>query len=426
MSELPGWAARMRRERETRGWTQARAVVVMRTHSSKPLPEDMLRQWKRWESGRHRPGDDYRPVIASMFGTVTAAFFDDVPPRDLSIPDRQAQLIRATGMDTMDIIERVRRSDLGSGTLAAVQFKADQLCAEYAYLPAGELKQEGRAWLDRITELLNGRLSLREHREILVTAGWLSLLVGCVEYDTGDTRGAEATRLAALQLGREAEHNEIVGWAEEIKAWQALTTGRYQQVIAAARTGRGATRTHSVSVQLAAQEAKAWARMGDRRMVEAALDQGRTLLEALPYPDNPDHHFVVDPDKFDFYAMDCYRQVGEDHLAEMYAHEVVRKGTAPDGTERSPMRIAEARLTLGVTAARRGDLDAAQAAGAQALTASDRKSLPSLVMVASELRDEMTAQAPEAKRDPRVPRPTLDHHPGRLTGPRVGQPILVQ
>jgi transcriptional regulator with XRE-family HTH domain len=396
VSELPGWAARMRRERETRGWTQARAVTAMRTHSSKPLPEDMLRQWKRWESGRHRPGDDYRPVIAAMFGTVTAAFFDDEPARALGIPDRHAQLVSATGMDTLEIIERLRRTDLGSGTLEAVQFKADQLCAEYAYLPTDQLKREGRAWLDRITELLRGRLSLREHREILVTAGWLSLLVGCVEYDSGDTRGAEATRLAALQLGQEAEHPEIVAWAEEMKAWQALTSGRYQQVISAARAGREATGTHSVAVQLAAQEAKAWARIGDRRMVEAALDQGRTLLEALPYPDNPDHHFVVDPDKFDFYAMDCYRRVGEDHLAEIYAQEVVRKSTAPDGTERSPMRIAEARLTLGVTAARRGDLDAAQAAGAQALTASNRKSLPSLIMVASELRDDMTARAPEA------------------------------
>ena len=31
----------------------------------------------------------------------------------------------------------------------------------------------------------------------------------------------------------------------------------------------------------------------------------------MPYPQNLDHHFVVDPTKFDFYAVDCYR-----HLAE--------------------------------------------------------------------------------------------------------------
>ena len=75
----------------------------------------------------------------------------------------------------------------------------------------------------------------------------------------------------------------------------------------------------SVAIQLAAQEAKAWARIGDRRNTEVALDKGRRLLEAMPYPDNLDHHFVVDPTKLDFYMMDCYRHLAEDRLAEALA-----------------------------------------------------------------------------------------------------------
>lgn len=31
----------------------------------------------------------------------------------------------------------------------------------------------------------------------------------------------------------------------------------------------------------------------------------RQPIEGMPYPENLDHHFVVDPAKFDFYAMDC-------------------------------------------------------------------------------------------------------------------------
>jgi len=139
-------------------------------------------------------------------------------------------------------------------------------------------------------------------------------------------------------------------------------------------------------VQLAGQRAKAWARMGDRRQVELALEQGRALLEGLPYPDDLDNHFVVDPAKFDFYAMDGYRIVGEDKRAELYAREVIRSSTEPDGTERKPMRIAEARLTLGVLAAREDDLEHALTFGRRALNG-DRKSLPSLLMVSSELTD---------------------------------------
>jgi hypothetical protein len=82
-----------------------------------------------------------------------------------------------------------------------------------------------------------------------------------------------------------------------------------------------------VAIQLSAQEAKAWARIGDRRQAEVALDKGRRLLEAMPYPDNLDHHFVVDPTKFDFYMMDCYRHLAEDRLAETLANEVIQAST---------------------------------------------------------------------------------------------------
>ena len=104
----------------------------------------------------------------------------------------------------------------------------------------------------------------------------------------------------------------------------------------------------------------------------------------MPYPENLDHHFVVDPTKFDFYAMDCYRHLSEDRMAETLADEVIRSATDFDGTERAPMRLAEARVTLGVVAARQGDVERAIHYGEQALSPS-RKSLPSLAMVSRDL-----------------------------------------
>ncbi|MDJ0466310.1 hypothetical protein [Streptomyces sp. H27-C3] len=92
----------------------------------------------------------------------------------------------------------------------------------------------------------------------------------------------------------------------------------------------------------------------------------------------------MDPAKFDFYAMDCYRLVGEDRLASTLASEVLREGMDFDGTERKPMRSAEAR----VTAARGGDLEQALIMGERAL-AGDRQSVPSLIMTSRELAAEM-------------------------------------
>jgi hypothetical protein len=261
---------------------------------------------------------------------------------------------------------------------------ADRLCSEYPFMPAHQLLTEGRSWLRRMTELQGQRVTLKQHREILVQAGWVALLVGCVEYDTGNRQAAETTRQAALSLGVEADHGDIMGWAHEIRAWINLTSGDYHGVVAAARAGTETTPHSSVAVQLAAQEAKAWARIGDRRQTEVALDRGRRLLDAMPYPENLDHHFVVDPTKFDFYAMDCYRMLADDKMAENLANEVIQASTDFDGRERAPMRLAEARLTLGVVAARQGDLDEAVSQGGRALTG-QRKSLPSLLMASRDL-----------------------------------------
>ncbi|HET9896821.1 MAG TPA: hypothetical protein VFQ44_17960 [Streptosporangiaceae bacterium] len=127
------------------------------------------------------------------------------------------------------------------------------------------------------------------------------------------------------------------------------------------------------------------------RQAEAALDYGRVLLERLPRRHRLDNHFTIDPAKWDFYAMDCYRVLGrgdnakrENKLAGTYAAEILRSGIDSTGFDVSPMRNAEARITLGVIAAEAGDLEQALDYGRQAIS-SQRLSIPSLLMVSSEL-----------------------------------------
>jgi hypothetical protein len=388
-------------ERKARGWSYADAARALSAHATdeerKSLPdlESLKRSWMRWESGEvkpdGRPGAKpfFQPMIARTFGTVTHAFFPVAPQRD---PD--TDVLALTGMDTLELVSRLQRSDLDQATLDGLRIMADRLCSEYPFMPADQLLTEGRAWLRRITSLQGQRVTLKQHREILVLAGWVALLVGCVEYDTGQRHAAETTRQAALSLGVEADHGEIIAWAHEMRAWINLTNGDYNGVIAAARNGTDVTPHYSVAVQLFAQEAKAWARMGDRRQTEVALDKGRSLLESLPYPENIDHHFVVDPTKFDFYAMDCYRTLGVNPMAETLAQEVIQAHTDFDGRERAPMRMAEARITLGVIRAREGDLEGAVEQGSRAL-AGERKSLPSLLMVSRDLTKVLKDRYPD-------------------------------
>jgi tetratricopeptide (TPR) repeat protein len=385
--DRPAWARRIREERDARGWSQRDAVRALMAHSRKPLSlQNLIRNWKRWESGEAEPDDFHKPLIAKTFGTVTAAMFPRIPSA--------AALVTGTGMDTLELVTRLRMSDVSPGVVDALQITADRLGTEYSRVPPQQLLGESKDWLHRLGDMLDRRLTLSQHRDVLAAAGQVALTVGCLEYDMGRAQPAEATRRAALSLGEEAGDANTVGWAWEMRAWYALTRGDYRAAIAAADAGLTAVGSgHSVAVQLLAHRAKAWARIGDRRQVEVSLDQGRTLLEALPYPDNPDNHFVVDPSKWDFYTMDAYRHVGDDKLAETHARQVLRAATDLAGIEVKPMRTAEARVTLGVVAARSGDLDAAVRHGREALDGA-RQSLPSLLMVSRELADVLEERFP--------------------------------
>lgn len=395
MAEQPDWARRIRALREARGYSQSEAAAVMRTHADRTLPdaEHLIRRWKAWELGENKPSREYASLIAATLGTVTDSLF---PPQSREL---DLSLLSATGMDTLEIIGRLHASDVTDATIEALHITVDKLCSEYSYTPPQDLIIEGRQWLRRIVDMQERHLTFRQRRRTLELAGWLALLVGCLEYDLGDRRAADATRKMALKLGTEIENPGILGWSHELQAWFALTSGNYRGVIAAAEAGQAAAGSHGVQVQLIAQEAKALARMGHADEMEVALERGRQVLDRMPYPDNIHNHFVVDPAKFDFYAMDCYRHTGNDRIARTLAEEVLRNGRSDfDGTDHTPMRSAEARITLAVAAAREGELSEAIHYGRRAIS-TDRKSVPSLLMVSRDLTAVLTdryAGEPEA------------------------------
>jgi hypothetical protein len=134
--------------------------------------------------------------------------------------------------------------------------------------------------------------------------------------------------------------------------------------------------------------------MGDLKGVRSTLDKGRRLLDGVSWAVRTDNHFAIDPNKWEFYAMDAYRLAGDDERASEYARDVLQKGIAPDGTERSPMRVSEARLTLAVAASRKGELEESIRLGLQALQG-HRRSLPTLLMTAGELDAELQKRWPD-------------------------------
>lgn len=75
----PDWAERLREERLAHGWTQEDVVRAMRALAERPLPEDLLTTYKRYERGKHFP-IAYAALLAAVFGTDTKALFGDRRP----------------------------------------------------------------------------------------------------------------------------------------------------------------------------------------------------------------------------------------------------------------------------------------------------------------------------------------------------------
>jgi tetratricopeptide (TPR) repeat protein/DNA-binding XRE family transcriptional regulator len=295
--------------------------------------------------------------------------------------------------ESLELMRLAEASDVGPGVLEAIDRTVDRYCRDYPTEQPDVLIPKVRRQLAHIRKLLTGRTRLDQRRHLLVAAGWLTVLLACLQNDMGDRDAAEANREAAYQLGKEAGHEEIMAWSFELLAWFALVDGKLRDLIDYARTGIDIAPNTSAGIQLAVQEAKAWSRAGMKKEADAALRHAAKVLSGLPAPEHPEHHFVFDAPKLSFYASTCYVWLGEPEPAEEHAREVVGSALDDLSPNRWPMRFAETSVDLGLVAAYRDDIDQAANLGTRALSIG-RKSAAAFGRFA-ELDEAMTERAPK-------------------------------
>ncbi len=171
--------------------------------------------------------------------------------------------------------------------------------------------------LGYVSRLLDGRKSLAEHRRLLVSAGWLSLLAATCLIDLSCRPAALAHLRTAAQLARETGHAELGAWCLETQAWQALVDGNYRRA-AGSRAPRAGAPTAT------AQEGRAWARLGAQPEAYDALAEAARLT-ALAVPGHArEHHYQYDPAKSQAYVATTLAWLG-DRAAEPHARQVLAR-----------------------------------------------------------------------------------------------------
>lgn len=272
-------------------------------------------------------------------------------------------------IEAIELGRRVAASDVGEDTIHRLESAVDDLATCYSVTPPAELLSRTRRYSTYAASLLaaSTRKTLSEHRRLIVVSAWLSLLAATLHIDLKQRAAGEARLATAAALALQADHREIHAWTFETRAWAALTIGDYRGALTLSQTAQQlAPHGGSVEIQAAAQEGRAWARLGEVRETHGALDRVARLVGPLQRPDRPEHHYRYDPDKAVAYIATTLAWVG-DAAAEPYAREVIRTLQGAEHAGGWPRRVAAAQIDLGLALIAAGKPDEAAASAQTAI-----------------------------------------------------------
>jgi transcriptional regulator with XRE-family HTH domain len=309
-------------------------------------------------SGKAQPSPELAKVLDERL-EAAGSLRVLVPVHELRRPQPAAIWDDSAAADeiaALDLVRLAEASEVGTGTVERLELAVDELAIAYPSTPLGELHGRVRHYLSYVSRLLDARMTLAEHRRLLVVGGWLSLLAATTLIDLHRDHAAAAHLRTAAQLARESGHAEIGAWCLETQAWQVLTAGDYQRAADISQAAqRIAPKAGSAFIQATAQEGRAWARLGAAAETRAALSRVEALVSPLPIPERPEHHYRYDPPKAQVYVATTLSWLG-DKAAEGLARQVLAAIEAPEARPR-PRRAALARLdlALALTAADKHD-----------------------------------------------------------------------
>ena len=313
----------------------------------------------RLASGRQQPSEQ----IARRLDEVLAA---DGELADLALTASDPGTAFDDELGAIEAARRAGASEVGRVTVQRLEQAVDDLAVAYPSTAPAKLLSRTGAYLAYSTGLLGRKMTLAEHRRLLVTSGWLSLLAATSLIDLRRYGPAGAYLTTAGQMAGEAGHPELSAWCVETRAWVAITSGHYVRAASLARSAQGlAPRGSSAMIQATAQEGRAWARLGESRETRDALARVEALVSPLPVPSQPEHHYRYDPAKAEAYVATTLSWLGDPAAVDI-ARAVLAKMESP--ADPRPRRAVAARIDLALALAGAGKQDEAAGLTLEAIT----------------------------------------------------------
>ncbi|MGH3698100.1 MAG: hypothetical protein ACRDQY_01240 [Pseudonocardiaceae bacterium] len=287
-------------------------------------------------------------------------------------PETLTSVLRDSAGEAMEFTRNTAVSAVGAGTLEHLEAVLTDLTRSYWAKPPGELFAVARVYRRRVEQLIQGRHTLKEERELYFYAAWLSELLASLTHNLGFPLAAEAYAIDCYAHADQAGHDVLCAWAMERVATIAIYTARPGKAAMAAKKGISRTpEQHPLAVVLRTQAARACAREGQRAECVELLAEAQELHDRLPA--RTLGRLPVDNDIFASHAIvtrtaSSYVWLGDYKQAETQARTALAAGESAPPVGRSPIREAISRIDLSIALTHLGSLDEATAHGSQALS----------------------------------------------------------
>ncbi len=281
-------------------------------------------------------------------------------------PATVATVLRESAAEAMDFTRQRTMSSVGAGTLDHLEAVVIELDRSSRWQPARELFPVARAYRHRVEELINGKHTLTEARELYVRAANLSELLSTLAHDLDSRMAAEAYAIDSYRHADLAGHDEASAWAAGALASLAAYGGQSDKAIQVANRGlsRAPNRT-PIAAQLHAKAARGYALQGNQTACAEHLAQAKSLCERLSegpsLRSTPGEACARTPYMVAKYAAEAHNRLQDYQAAEREA----RAGLAVETL--SPGDADINRIELGIALAGQGAPEEAAEYGKRAL-----------------------------------------------------------
>jgi transcriptional regulator with XRE-family HTH domain/tetratricopeptide (TPR) repeat protein len=242
-------------------------------------------------------------------------------PRDLN--DLAAQ----AAVQSLHFTDEITKTNVSDVELEGLESTVTQIARDYVHAPLHQIFTDLVTTRDHLFALLNGHQPLSQTRELLLLAGTSCLLLAHASQNLGDEDAAIAQLQTSWTFAEQADHNELRAWVKGTAALIAEWSTRRQTALDYTRQAIQLAPGGETRIRIAAIEARAAARIGDRTTALTALEDLQRAREQSAAPDTLTRFgglLTFPLAKQEYYIGGTLALLGEHQRAEQHAAAAIQ------------------------------------------------------------------------------------------------------